>query len=762
MGNQTTRRDERAGSKSTTRRPAARRLRVLLPLLFGLACTPQSDAEAPADRASAVEASANVQAAPSNSAARVAPGAQDEAAIVEPGNGKRALVIAIGDYPEPNVNGYRRINSANDVPLIESALRAQDFQAIRIVRNADADRAGILNAFEQLIASAQPNDVVVVHYSGHGDQLTDSSGDEIDGYDEVLVPHGAPANDFFKNRYGAEAPARAAAYAADPNVFKHVRDDELNELLTRLRLKVGRGGNVFVSIDACHSGTGTRGQGGPMPRGPDDPIGDPAVRAQDASRIPDEAGLFEEAAAETSADLAPYVVLSASRQGEKDWETRNDDGTPVGPLSLALHRVLPGIRPGESYQALFDRVAVMMSSLVPHQVPQIEGHASTEIFSGRAVPYQPYFRVAELLEPGAAILAGGHLTGLSTGSRVAFYPIGGGPAAQGAEAVARGTVTATDASEARVSIDGGTRSSVNLLQTWAFVTEAAFGEIALGVQIDASVSRDDRAALSQALTARGLARLVDDAAAADLIVRAAEPEGSAVAVHATAGQVQLGAPIPRSREFAESVRDRVEDYARNRYLKRIEMRSPDVDVRLSLVPATHSFRESVRGRQCVSSDVDAPGRAIRQGSADRSWQLTEGDGFLLQFENLGRRPAYVAILELYPDGRIGQMYPLDQQRQAEERIAPGQTIRFDEACFSASAPFGAYMLKLFATDASARSSRPIDFRPILSGDGGQSRGELGPFERLLDSTFASTRSERQSIATDSGSTDALLLKVVPR
>ena len=58
---------------------------------------------------------------------------------------------------------------------------------------SDADRAGILAALDWLIEVSAADDVVVLHYSGHGDQLTDNDGDELDGYDEVLVPYGAPA-----------------------------------------------------------------------------------------------------------------------------------------------------------------------------------------------------------------------------------------------------------------------------------------------------------------------------------------------------------------------------------------------------------------------------------------------------------------------------------------------------------------------------------------------------------------------------------------
>jgi hypothetical protein len=678
--------------------------------------------------------------------------------------GKRALVIAIGDYPNPNVNGYRRINSANDVPLVQAALRAQGFAvpAIRTVTNAEADRAGILRALDQLVEASRPGDVVVVHYSGHGDQLTDDNGDEIDGYDEVLVPHGAPSNEYFKKQYGAAAAARAAEYARERAGFKHVRDDELQTYLTRLREKVGPRGNVVFSIDSCHSGTGTRGDAGPMPRGPDEPIGLPADGARSGSGTADEAGLFEGAGA--SAALAPYVVLSASRQGEKDWETRDEDSTPVGPLSLALSRTLPTVRPGESYQALFDRVAALMSSLAPNQMPQIEGDASTEVFSGRAVPYEPYYRVTQINERGRPMLAGGQLTGLSRGSRVAFFPIGGSPAA--GRPLAQGTVEVADATESRVIVDAGVAPTVDLKQTWAFITEAAFGDLAVDVYLDAALGASERNAIVTALKAKGLVRIVDDPGRALLAVgrdvTGASASSPAIAITTAVDRARVGEPI-RGQAVAELVRDRVEDYARNRYLKGITLTSSEVNVRLTIVPAAHQYTEDVRGNQvCAGSNTAERGRARQHGSADRTWELAEGDGFLIELHNVGKRPAHVAVLELYPDGRIGQMFPAERLQMAEARLEPGQRALVRDLCFTVTPPVGNYTYKLFATDASDKSSRPIDFRPVLTRERTVSRGDMGPFAQLLDSTYATTRTGTTTVAVNSGSTDQIHVKVVAR
>ena len=79
--------------------------------------------------------------------------------------------------------------------------------------------------------------MLVFHYSGHGQQITDDNGDEPDGYDETIVPY--------------DAPMRAeAGYRGD----KHLRDDELARKLLALRAKVGPTGNVVFAFDSCFSG----------------------------------------------------------------------------------------------------------------------------------------------------------------------------------------------------------------------------------------------------------------------------------------------------------------------------------------------------------------------------------------------------------------------------------------------------------------------------------------------------------------------------
>lgn len=156
---------------------------------------------------------------------------------------KRALVIGIGAYPAGS--GWATINGDKDIPLVEDILLTNGFlpQDIVVLANAQATASAIRNAFRRLIDQAQMGDIVYIHFSGHGQQVTDFHGDEPDGLDEAWVPYDAQLA-YVKGQYEGQ---------------NHIIDDELNRYLHALRRRVGTTGKIIVIADACHSGDSTRG-----------------------------------------------------------------------------------------------------------------------------------------------------------------------------------------------------------------------------------------------------------------------------------------------------------------------------------------------------------------------------------------------------------------------------------------------------------------------------------------------------------------------
>lgn len=155
---------------------------------------------------------------------------------------RRALAIGIGEYPNV-AYGWDAINGDNDVQLVVEMLQCNGFAThnINTLSNQQATYNGILQAIEQLVKQSTEGDIVYIHFSGHGQQITDLNGDEQDGFDEAWIPYDALIS-ASENYYGQY----------------HLTDDELNHYLHQLRQRVGKEGRIIVVSDACHSGTGTR------------------------------------------------------------------------------------------------------------------------------------------------------------------------------------------------------------------------------------------------------------------------------------------------------------------------------------------------------------------------------------------------------------------------------------------------------------------------------------------------------------------------
>ena len=165
---------------------------------------------------------------------------------------KRALVIGLGEQQD---KAWNKINGDKDVPLVQTMLKSAGFKSVTTLVNRQATKTGIIGAFRKMAASCKQGDVVYIHYSGHGQQITDVHNDERDGLDECWIPYDACRK-------------ASATYHGE----KHLTDDELNVYLNAIRNKIGAKGKLLVVIDACHSGDGTRGDDDEIVRGVEDTL----------------------------------------------------------------------------------------------------------------------------------------------------------------------------------------------------------------------------------------------------------------------------------------------------------------------------------------------------------------------------------------------------------------------------------------------------------------------------------------------------------
>lgn len=157
---------------------------------------------------------------------------------------KRALIIGISDYGNAieDPNKWSNINGANDVALLSPLLKKQDYKVTSLV-DSQATYSNITNALKKLTKDAKKGDIVYLHFSMHGQPFEDLNGDEADGWDEALIPVDAQMY-YEEDMYDGG---------------KHLIDDELESFFAKIRSKIGTNGELFVVLDACHSGTASRG-----------------------------------------------------------------------------------------------------------------------------------------------------------------------------------------------------------------------------------------------------------------------------------------------------------------------------------------------------------------------------------------------------------------------------------------------------------------------------------------------------------------------
>lgn len=157
---------------------------------------------------------------------------------------KRALLVGISDYGNVNEdpNRWSNISGANDVKLLKPLFSQQGFKITTLV-DAEATYSAIIKSLDRLTKTCKKGDLVYVHFSMHGQPIEDLNGDEADGWDEALIPVDAQMK-FQKGVYEGK---------------NHLLDDTLEKYFNEIRSKIGTKGQLYVILDACHSGTASRG-----------------------------------------------------------------------------------------------------------------------------------------------------------------------------------------------------------------------------------------------------------------------------------------------------------------------------------------------------------------------------------------------------------------------------------------------------------------------------------------------------------------------
>ena len=168
----------------------------------------------------------------------------------------RALIFGLGKQKDSR---WGKIHGDNDVAYVVNMLKGSGYTDIKTLKNEQATKANMVIAFKNLIGRCRKGDAVYIHYSGHGQLMTDIDGDEAQkwngkhaDWDESWIPYDA-----------------YMTYCKEDRGDKHFCDDEVAAFLLQIRRKITSSGRLTVAIDACHSGDATCGMDEECIRGVD-------------------------------------------------------------------------------------------------------------------------------------------------------------------------------------------------------------------------------------------------------------------------------------------------------------------------------------------------------------------------------------------------------------------------------------------------------------------------------------------------------------
>ena len=268
-----------------------------------------------------------------------------------------ALLVGIDTYrlPQLNLSGC-----VNDVKLAERLLRdriAPQDLVVETLCDAEATRAGIIQAFRRHLGAAGAGDIAVFWYSGHG-----STGP-------------LPAEIWYAESAGrCQTTVCHDSRAGAPDLY----DKEIALLVHEV---VATGARLVSIMDSCHSRSALRGDPtGLTPRAADPLTVPPALRDLLPELVADAADLTRPV---PGAQVPGHVALAACNE----WELANErlfaDGVH-GVFSEALGNALARLGPDATYRNVLSYARCRVESRLRAQTPALEavGDLADEAFLG--------------------------------------------------------------------------------------------------------------------------------------------------------------------------------------------------------------------------------------------------------------------------------------------------------------------------------------------------------------------------------------------
>jgi|GEM_PF-2959977 len=637
--------------------------------------------------------------------------------------GRHALLIGASDYHHYNANGiFPDLHCGEDLRRIELGLtRTFHFdpargEITRLTTSEQTTRSAVMAAFDRLVESTREGDLVYIHWSGHGDQVVDPT--EPTGYDSAIVPSDYKCECLPEDKTEQNS--------------NEISGRTIRKVIAKLQAK--HPAQIVLTFDSCHSGSQARGSSTVARRGisTDDYAQWYAAHHPNYHPAKTPPTLVARGIATPAAwpglTGSGYVVISACRSEDSAYET-SDDGKPVGRLSCCLGQVFAQAGEHTTYRQVYDSINAMFRQKFNDQYPQLDGDPNTTLFGGTATPPPPSIPVF-VKAAGQYRLDAGSMQGMTAGSQFAIYSK---DAAEfdDAHMIAEATLTDAGPSSSTLTIDRKVRPNLtddDLSAARAIETRHDYGAQPLTL---------DTAALRIAFPARAdavLAKLALLKMVSTDLKPGVKPDFTVITIDAKQGgakpamlvRAETGHPIAEltdSSDLPDLLTDALRKETRYRYAAGLGVTqagiNPDYTLNIRIVPLDEAkYKEG----KLVYGEPLAP-----------NTPLDIGRHFVIDVQNLSRRPLHLALLDLESDGDVSMAWPATDST-TQDNIIPrseGDTwtrlwtdsdITQPEV-FVATTPDPAEIYKAIAT------RDYVNFAPLATR--GVSRGGEGPFADLF-------------------------------
>jgi len=667
---------------------------------------------------------------------------------------KRALLVGISKYDRGRGNSkdWRDLNCSNDIVQMKKIL-IEKFgfkdEDVHVLLDEKASLDSIKKEFNShLIDKAAPGDIIVFHFSGHGQQMKDDNGDEIDGKDECFVP-------FDYRLQGVE----------DKKNNPRLIDDEIKNLLKLLteKMKGSDGtvkGDILITIDSCHSGTGTRGSVNSRGRGWDEKSDGPEPKGKIASEAESGSGIIEEGGSPSD-----YTVISAC----KTWQTAKEDTKEkMGVFTRHLINALEKMQPTSKYCDLYENLCTLMVSdgWSFRQDPQIEGNLNKLILNGQAQPSSTYLVVKPLENTDMIEIPAGDLHGITKGSFYAIYKPGS-DISNSNNIIAEAEIIDLDLSKSQARI---TRKEKGIGKDLLMAAKAV--EIAHNYGTILKLFIYGKGQWAEELKKIKVISTQESSGDDYDIKIYHNTERSCIII-----EHKDGYPMAEINDGLKDLNERIHNLLlaewRKRFLRKLDNRDLNVEIKVVKV----NVETAVNNPKIIEKELGA-----EEVTLDKEGKIVirEGEWITFKVRNLSEESVFITILELDSTGAIFPVFPgtggmakdiiQDEKNSLPPdekwyRLPIGAEEKFQKRfVWKAGKPYGDELIKLIAT------KDPVDFSPLVDRQMVTSRGEgdllsgirgtLHPLALLLyDTNDGGNRGLQKSVSPGNWGTANLTFEV---